>query len=333
MYRVSGGRARRARLANPSPLLKNAEADVKTKPLFLAPLAALSLSFLAHGPVSAGGNILLQKLADHPMPITKMSENGRWKGNVIPANPNRGAPAQAVLYAVSGGEETVLWMTSLSNPVMPEDVRVSNAGYVVTLDNWGEPGSGKETVAIFSPDGARVKAFALADLFGKKEIEERISRPLFDRHWREDSTDYLSADGKTWTLRTVWGKVLTFRLETGSLVSGMEDTYVLRHGAAGSLLYRVSVSGGTGGTTALVPCLGIDAATDTLFSIRSSTRETGGMGRLAVDGRAATLLKTRFIEATQEREDLFRAAARGTTTITLANPKTKLSAAIGVQIR
>ncbi len=303
---------------------------MKTKSLFFAPFAVLSLALVVPGPAAAGGNVLLQKLADHPMPVTKTSENGRWKGTIIPANPNRGAPAQAVLYDLSGGRETALWMTPLANPVMPEDLRVSNTGHVVTLDNWGEPGSGGEAVMILGPDGTLLKKFALKDLFPAKEISERIERFPFDRHWREESTDYLSADGRTWTLRTAWGRVLTFRLESGSVVSGMEDVYVLRHNATGSLLYRVSV---TGGTTALVPCLGIDAAADALFSVRSSTKETGGMGRLAVDGRAATLLKTRFIEATQEREDLFRAVARGTSTITLANPRTKLAANISVQVR
>lgn len=293
-------------------------------------VSLLTLAACTALPVSAGGNILLQKLAGPPMPVSQVSENGRWKGVVIPANPNRGAPAQAVLYSVSGAQETALWMASLSNPVMPESLRVSNAGYVVTLDNWGEPGAGAETVAIYGPDGTVVKKFALKDLFPGKELEERVDRPLFDRHWREDATDYLSADGKTWTLRTAWGRVLTFRLETGSLVSGMEDTYVLRNGAAGALLYRVS---STGGTLALVPCLGVDAARETLFSVRSSTRETGGMGRLTVDGGAVTLLKSRFIEATQEREDLFRAADRGAAAIHLVNPKTKLSATIGVQVR
>ena len=57
----------------------------------------------------------------------------------------------------------------LLNPIAPVDFFVSNAGELVTLDNWHNVGYGS-ILALYRPDGKLVKAYKLADLFSKSEV-------------------------------------------------------------------------------------------------------------------------------------------------------------------
>jgi hypothetical protein len=60
----------------------------------------------------------------------------------------------------------------LPNPVAPVDFFVSNAGDLVTLDNWHNVGYGI-ALALYRQNGQLlVKAYPLSDLFSKCEIEE-----------------------------------------------------------------------------------------------------------------------------------------------------------------
>lgn len=58
----------------------------------------------------------------------------------------------------------------LLNPVAPVEFFVSNAGDIVTLDNWHNVGYGS-VLALYRPDGKLVKAYKLADLFPKSEVD------------------------------------------------------------------------------------------------------------------------------------------------------------------
>jgi hypothetical protein len=58
----------------------------------------------------------------------------------------------------------------LLNPVAPVEFFVSNAGDLVTLDNWHNVGYGS-VLTLYRPDGKLVKAYKLADLFPRSEID------------------------------------------------------------------------------------------------------------------------------------------------------------------
>ncbi len=58
---------------------------------------------------------------------------------------------------------------TLANPVAPIEARVTNRGYLVTLDNWHNVGYGI-AVASYRPDGTRVVGLTLADVYSKTEI-------------------------------------------------------------------------------------------------------------------------------------------------------------------
>jgi hypothetical protein len=58
----------------------------------------------------------------------------------------------------------------LLNPIAPVDFFVSNAGDLVTLDNWHNRGYGS-ILALYHPDGKLVKAYRLSDLFPRNEID------------------------------------------------------------------------------------------------------------------------------------------------------------------
>lgn len=56
------------------------------------------------------------------------------------------------------------------NPIAPADFFVSNAGDLVTLDNWHNIGYGA-ILALYHSDGKLTKAYRLSDLFTKNEID------------------------------------------------------------------------------------------------------------------------------------------------------------------
>jgi hypothetical protein len=58
----------------------------------------------------------------------------------------------------------------LLNPVAPVDFFVSNEGDLITLDNWHNVGYGS-ILALYRPNGKLVKAYRLADLFPKSELD------------------------------------------------------------------------------------------------------------------------------------------------------------------
>jgi hypothetical protein len=78
--------------------------------------------------------------------------------------------------------------TTLANPVAPVKFFVTDRGYLVTLDNWHNMGYGK-TVASYAPDGRRVAAYELRDLFSPGEV--RAFRTSVSSIWWRTDTAYL----------------------------------------------------------------------------------------------------------------------------------------------
>jgi len=82
-----------------------------------------------------------------------------------------GKHAQAAFFREQPGKRYRLERTiDMPNPVAPVEVFVSNHGDLVTLDNWHNEGYGAVLV-LYHWDGKIVKAYKLADLFSKKEID------------------------------------------------------------------------------------------------------------------------------------------------------------------
>ena len=81
-----------------------------------------------------------------------------------PAGDGRALPARG------DGSYRPVWTVSLVNPVAPIDVFLTDRGYLATLDNWHNMGHGR-VVAFYSPAGALIRAYTLADLFSAAEIE------------------------------------------------------------------------------------------------------------------------------------------------------------------
>jgi len=82
----------------------------------------------------------------------------------------------------------------LLNPVAPVDFFVSNAGDLVTLDNWHNRGYGAVLV-LYRPDGKLVTSYKLSDLFTKKEIAS-FPVSVSSIAWHNGPT-YIDVDQKT----------------------------------------------------------------------------------------------------------------------------------------
>ncbi len=89
---------------------------------------------------------------------------------------------------------------------------VANDGGLVTLDNWHNTGYGT-AVAIYAADGKLVKAYALADIFDKQEIEA-FAQSVSSIHWHKGPA-YINKDEKTFYMMIKSGNDLVLGLETG----------------------------------------------------------------------------------------------------------------------
>ena len=62
------------------------------------------------------------------------------------------------------------------------EVLVTDAGFVLTLDNWHNLGYG-QVVVFYAPGGELLKSYELTDLYDPKAIE-RIPHSVSSRAWR-----------------------------------------------------------------------------------------------------------------------------------------------------
>jgi len=79
----------------------------------------------------------------------------------------------------------------LANPVAPVDFFVSNAGELVTLDNWHNVGYGV-VLAVYHSDGKIVKAYRLSELFLKSEVDS-FTHSVSSIWWHKGPT-YIDED-------------------------------------------------------------------------------------------------------------------------------------------
>ena len=126
-----------------------------------------------------------------------------------------GPPATAELYRrASDGSYRPVWAVSLVNPVAPIDVFLTDRGYLATLDNWHNMGYGR-VVAFYSPVGALIRAYPLADLFSAAEIDA-LRRSVSSIWWRKPPA-YVRPDQQTlYVTLDDAGRELLFETETGA---------------------------------------------------------------------------------------------------------------------
>ena len=101
---------------------------------------------------------------------------------------------------------------TLLNPVAPVDVFVANDGRLVTVDNWHNRGYGK-VLAVYDAAGGLVKAYELAELFSKTEIDA-YPHSVSSIAWHSGPV-YLNQDQKTLYMMVASGRDLILGLETG----------------------------------------------------------------------------------------------------------------------
>lgn len=79
--------------------------------------------------------------------------------------------AQGYLQHREHGHWRAVWNAPLLNDVGPVSAIVSSAGRVVTFDNWGSMGYGKDVVVIYDDHGKPLRAMGLDDFLPKEYIE------------------------------------------------------------------------------------------------------------------------------------------------------------------
>jgi hypothetical protein len=103
----------------------------------------------------------------------------------------------------------------LANPVAPVDLLLSRSGHLVTFDNWHNVGYG-DVVAIYDPQGRRVAAWKLEQLYPREALE-KISQSVSSRWWRCPPFHFVDPDEQTRvTVREALGGSFVFELATGS---------------------------------------------------------------------------------------------------------------------
>jgi hypothetical protein len=100
----------------------------------------------------------------------------------------------------------------LLNPVAPVEFFVSNAGRLVTVDNWHSLGYGA-VLAIYDATGKPLRHYELKDLFLPEELQ-RFPQSVSSIHWRNGAL-YLRDDETTLLVTVRSGADFLFGLETG----------------------------------------------------------------------------------------------------------------------
>ncbi|HYL73958.1 MAG TPA: hypothetical protein VEU96_07110 [Bryobacteraceae bacterium] len=102
----------------------------------------------------------------------------------------KGPYATAEFYRLEKDRSYRLAATaSLLNPVAPIDFFVTDGGVLLTLDNWHNMGYEK-MVAFYSPEGKLIRAYTLADLFAKSEIDG-FGHSVSSIWWRKSAGSYV----------------------------------------------------------------------------------------------------------------------------------------------
>src|SRR5687767_7982871 len=129
-----------------------------------------------------------------PSMTTVSSTNGRYFVRLIPgAVFGDGGNARAVFYERrSLLTDRMIADVRLVNRVGPVDALVSNAGFLITFDNWHEAGYGP-VVAIYDPKGSLISAYQAEQLYQPDQLA-RLPTSVSSRWWRCRLWGFLDAE-------------------------------------------------------------------------------------------------------------------------------------------
>jgi hypothetical protein len=132
------------------------------------------------------------------------------------AGAKKGKPARALFYRLEGEDRYAKYQEAeLLNPVAPMYFAVSDAGEVVTLDNWHNAGFGK-VVVVYAPSGQVRRSYSLADLYSSNELR-RAERSTSSIWWRCPYPPLLQARSPGLAVNDRLGNVLAIDLRTGAV--------------------------------------------------------------------------------------------------------------------
>jgi len=160
-----------------------------------------------------------------PVPQNVFSDNGRHFIRIIPGtyaadpvavtgSPN-GAAARGEFYERQTNRSyRLVGDVLLQNPIGPTDALVTNAGYVVTFDNWHNFGYGM-VVVIYAPGGRLIRALTVEDLYPRDRIA-KIPLSVSSRWWRCAPHGYVDPEQTTIYVSEYFGGTFTFTLRDGA---------------------------------------------------------------------------------------------------------------------
>jgi hypothetical protein len=129
----------------------------------------------------------------------------------------KGKAATAVFYRLDPAANYVKYREiSLLNPIAPVFAAVSDAGELVTLDNWHNMGLGDAVVVVYSPEGTVRRSYRLGDIYAESEIK------MFDRStssiwWRCPSPPMFEPRISALELMDFLGANVEISLKTGAV--------------------------------------------------------------------------------------------------------------------
>jgi hypothetical protein len=181
--------------------------------LFATFFIYLAISSVAHADSWADARIQVRASADGQYLIRVIP--GKSMGDVhgfsgLPKGPY----ATAEWHKFDGTSYVKVRTVTLLNPIAPVDIKVTNSGSLVTIDNWHNVGIGS-VVAIYSASGQLVKKYSLSDLFPPKDLAQ-IPRSVSSIHWRCHRDSYMfDSETELWIEDSIGGRFV-FNPTTGT---------------------------------------------------------------------------------------------------------------------
>lgn len=112
------------------------------------------------------------------------------------AGAEKGAYARGLFYAHQPDRSYRLVAdVALVNPIAPVEALVTDAGELITFDNWHRFGFG-EVVAMYDAKGQLLASFTLKDLYGEEKLAD-IPRSISSRWWRCDPFHFVDPSKQT----------------------------------------------------------------------------------------------------------------------------------------
>jgi hypothetical protein len=163
-----------------------------------------------------------------PERLRALSPSGRFEARVQPTG--------------ESGARLRVWRRTLPRPSLGYDVRVVNerspvslavseAGHVLTLDEWGALGH-EHAMVLYAPDGRVLKDYTLEDFLSASELEDKVMYTVSSRRWLH-LTESVQADDKAFRLSTRWGEGLIVSLADGAVERELQPFARLRDYLAG----------------------------------------------------------------------------------------------------